>query len=143
MIVRPSFPIVAFVLSSCAPQNTNAVQTPELRESAGVVHGTVAYKERVALPADAVVDVWITDVSPLIVVMSVIAETTVPSNGRQVPLPFELRYDPTRIVADHIYSVKAAIRSAGEILFASETDTLVITKENPTQVNLWLVRPGG
>ena len=58
-----------------------------------------------------------------------------------MPIPFELRYDAGRILPDHTYAVKAAIKGGGEMLFATATDTLVITKGNPTRVDLWLVRP--
>jgi putative lipoprotein len=109
----------------------------------GLVRGTVSYRERMALPPDAIVDVWIADVSPRIVAQVLLAETTVPTGGRQVPIPFELRYDPSRVVADHDYAVKAAIRSAGEILFATDTGAPVITKGNPTEVQLWAVRASG
>jgi putative lipoprotein len=109
----------------------------------GVVKGTVSYRERMALPPDAAVEVWITDVSPLILAQALLAEATIVTEGRQVPILFELRYDPSRIVADHDYAVKAAIRSAGEILFATETGALVITKGNPTDVQLWLTRATG
>lgn len=106
----------------------------------GVLRGSVTYRERVALPPDAVVEVWLTDVSPLILALALIAETTVPSQGRQVPIPFELRYDPKKIQPDHIYAVKATIRSAGQILFETATPHHVITKGNPIQVELWLQR---
>ncbi|MGH7430319.1 MAG: META domain-containing protein, partial [Candidatus Methylomirabilales bacterium] len=84
--------------------------------------------------------VWMTDVSPFILAVPLIAETTVRPEGRQVPIPFELRYDHSRIAPDHTYAVKAAIRSAGRILFLTETAYPVITQGNPTQVDLWLVR---
>ena len=146
MIIRWSFPVaapLALMLMSCNSQAAQSTRTPAPPDRVGIVSGTVSYKERVALPPDAVVEVWIRDVSPLVLVAALIAETTVQPEGRQVPLPFELRYDPNRIVPDHTYAVKAAIRSGGEILFATETDSLVITKGNPTRVDLWLVRPAG
>jgi putative lipoprotein len=106
--------------------------------------GSVTYRERVALPSDAVVEVWMTDVSPLILTMAVIAETTVRTEGRQVPIPFELRYDPSRIEPDHGYAVKAVIKSAEQILFQTDEERRVVTKGNPAQVALLLARaPGG
>lgn len=143
MTIRRWFPmatLLAVVLFSCDSSAGPTRQTPG---EEGVVRGTVSYRERVALPPDALVEVWIADVSPLILAQSLLAETTVSSEGRQVPIPFELRYDPSRVVADHDYAVKAAIRSAGEILFATETGAPVITKGNPTEVDLRLVRAAG
>jgi len=127
---------LGFFFMGCA---ASPAQTPT-RVEQGVLRGSVGYRERVALPPDAVVEVWLVDVSPLILPLALIAETTVPSQGRQVPIPFELRYDPRKIQPDHIYGVKAAIRSAGQILFATTTAHHVITQGNPSQVELWLQR---
>jgi putative lipoprotein len=140
MMLRSSFPILGFlvlVLAGCAAHRTND-RGPA--DTEGVVRGTVAYRERVALPPDAVVEVWMTDASPMNLAVPVIAETTVQPRGRQVPLPFELRYDPGRIESDHGYGVKAVIRSGGRILFQSQAVSPAITKGNPRQVELWLVR---
>jgi putative lipoprotein len=72
----------------------------------------------------------------------VIAETTVLPEGRQVPIPFELRYDPGKIDAKRTYALRATIRSAGRMMFTTTTAYRVITQGNPTQVNLMLERVG-
>ncbi|MGH7674583.1 MAG: YbaY family lipoprotein [Gemmatimonadales bacterium] len=139
MNMRSTVPLAVLwapALLACAAHGGHSSQ----RAAQPTVRGSVSYRERVALPADAVVDVWITDVSPLIMAQVLLAETTVRSEGRQVPISFELRYDAGMIQPDHVYGIKAVIRSAGEMLFASDTAHLVITKGNPTQVNLWLKR---
>ncbi|HKQ20028.1 MAG TPA: YbaY family lipoprotein [Candidatus Eisenbacteria bacterium] len=106
----------------------------------GIVKGTVTYQERIALPPDAVVEVWITDVSPPILGLLPLAEATVDPEGRQGPLPFELRYDPDRVDPKRDYVVKAAILSDREILFQTEATTPVITRGHPREVALWVVR---
>lgn len=110
----------------------------------GVLRGMVSYRERVALPPDAVVKVKLSDVSRQDVAAPVIAETRVLSEGRQVPLSFELRYDPKTIEANGVYAVRATIEAGGEsggkMLFTTDTAHLVLTRGNPTQVDLWLVR---
>ncbi len=111
------------------------------REPDGLLTGSATYRERMAIPPDAVLEVWMRDVSPGLVTPSVIAETTVLAEGRQVPLPFELKYEKSRILADHTYALKAVIRNAGEILFTIDQDQAVITQGNPTEVELMLVRP--
>ena len=78
-----------------------------------MVTGTVAYRERMALPPDAVVEVRLSDVSRQDVAAPVIAETTILPEGRQVPIPFELRYDPGKIEPNRVYALRATIRSAG------------------------------
>jgi putative lipoprotein len=111
------------------------------------VTGTVAYRERIALPADAVVEIRLSDVSRQDVASPVIAETTVRPAGRQVPIPFELRYDAGKIDPNRTYAVRATISSAGRMMFTTATAYPVITRGNPTQINLMLQRvvaaPGG
>jgi putative lipoprotein len=72
----------------------------------------------------------------------VIAETTVHPVGRQVPIPFELRYDPAKIEPNRTYAVRATISSAGKMMFTTTTVYPVITRGNPTEVNLMLQRVG-
>jgi len=104
--------------------------------------GLVAYRERMALPADAVVDVWIADTSPGIVAAVLLAETTVKAEGRQVPIPFEVRYDAARVQAGHTYGVRAAIRVDGNILFASKDAVPLTNPLKPADIELLLVRQG-
>ena len=96
-----------------------------------------------ALPQDATIEVWITDVSDSAAPGAMLAETAIEPEGRQVPIPFELRYDPAAVNADHTYAVKAAIRSGGQIMFSTVVDYYVITQGNPTAVDLLLQRGTG
>ena len=105
--------------------------------------GTVAYRERIALPADAVIQVQLSDVSRQDAPASVIAETTFTAAGRQVPFPFELRYRPDRIEPNHSYAVRATIRGEGRLLFTTDVVHHVITRGNPDEVSLMLVSAGG
>jgi putative lipoprotein len=106
----------------------------------GVVSGTVAYRERIALPADAVVEVALLDVTRADASSPVIGQTTVQPAGRQVPLPYSIQYDPTRIEAGHRYAVRASIRSGGQLILTTDTAYHVITQGNPTRADLMLVR---
>jgi uncharacterized lipoprotein YbaY len=54
-----------------------------------VLSGTVAYRERIALPSGAVVDIKLLDVSRMDVAAEVMAETAIRPE-HQVPIPFEL-----------------------------------------------------
>lgn len=110
-----------------------------IAERVSTVKGTVTYRERIALPPDAVVEVWITDVSPPILGLPPLAEATVRPEGRQVPLPFELRYDPDRVDPTRDYAVKAAILSGRDILFQTEATIPVITRGHTREVALWVV----
>lgn len=142
MIVRPWLFVLAPAALSLFGCTTAGTPPAEPAEAEAVLTGTVSYRARVALPADAVVELWLTDTSPLILAQAILAETTIATEGRQVPIAFELPYDPARIQADHTYGLRAAIRSGSEMLFASEKPTPVITQGNPTHVELWLAPVG-
>jgi putative lipoprotein len=129
--------LLGLVLAGCAAPGIRSAQT-DAKEA--MVTGTVTYRERIALSADAVVEVRLSDVSRQDVAAPVVAETTVRPAGRQVPIAFELRYDPSKIEPNRTYAVRATITSAGRMMFTTTTAYLVITQENPTQVNLVLQR---
>jgi putative lipoprotein len=108
-----------------------------------IVTGSVAYRERMALPPDAVIQVSLSDVSRADAAATVVAETTIVAGARQVPIPFALRYDPSRIQASSSYAVRAVIKSGDRMLFTTDAAYRVITQGNPTQANLQLVRASG
>jgi heat shock protein HslJ len=108
-----------------------------------MVSGAVTYDEDVSLPADAAVDVWIIDVTPGIVAAAIVAETTIEAGNARPPIPFKLRYDPSRVFADHDYAIKAVIRSGGATLFEMPNDFRVLTKGHPTRVDVWVKKVGG
>jgi putative lipoprotein len=101
--------------------------------------GTVAYRERIALPSDAVFDVQLLDTSLADVAAQTVAEVLINAEGRQVPVPFTLTYDPAKIVPTHRYSVRATIRSGdGMLMFSSTQAYPVLTHGTPSKVNLIL-----
>lgn len=118
------------VLAGCAASSAPITQS-DANET--MVTGTVAYRERMALPPDAVVEVRLSDVSRQDVAAPVIAETTILPEGRQVPIPFELHYDPGKIEPNRTYALRATIRSAGRMMFTTTTAYRVITQGNPTR----------
>jgi putative lipoprotein len=104
----------------------------------------VRYLSRIALPPDAEVRVTLEDVSRADAPATVIAEQTIPTRGRQVPIPFELQYDPAKIDPSHRYAVRAQIRAGDELKFTSTTANPVLTQDAPSSVDLTLqpVRAG-
>jgi putative lipoprotein len=124
-------------LGACAHQSRSS--SGEGAASA-TVSGTVAYRERVALPPDAIVEVSLIDATLQDDAARAVATTTVRADGRQVPLPFSLPYDASRIAKSRLYTVRATIKSGGELLFTTDIARAVITQENPTHVDLMLSR---
>lgn len=88
------------------------------------VSGTVTYLQRIALPPDAVVTVRVLDVSLADAPSVPLAEQTIQTEGRQVPIPFTVAVDPARLDARHSYVVRAEIRD-GDGTLRWTTDTAI------------------
>jgi putative lipoprotein len=78
--------------------------------------GTVAYRERIALPAGAIIEVKLIDVSLADAPAKTIAETTITPEG-QVPVPYTLEYNASQIEPGRSYAVQARIMLSGQLLF--------------------------
>jgi putative lipoprotein len=104
------------------------------------VTGTVAYREKMALPPGAIVEIKLQDVSKQDAPAVVIGEQTITTTGNQVPFPFEIKYDPAAIDPRFTYAVMASITVDGELWFTTDTTYAVITGDNPTEVDLVLKR---
>lgn len=103
------------------------------------VTGTAAYRERIALPPDAVLEATLQDVSradaPAVVLGSFRA-----GPAGQVPIPFAIPYDTARIDPARRYVVRARILSGDRMLFTTDTATPVLTQGAGDRVALMLVR---
>ena len=104
----------------------------------GRVIGTISYRQRIALTPDAVIEVKLLDVSRADAAAVMIAEQTIKPAGRQVPIAFEIRYDPSLIVARNRYVIQARILEGGQLRFINTQAYPVITDGNPKEVNLIL-----
>ena len=99
----------------------------------GRVTGTVTYRERIALLPGSVVRVTLQDVSRADAPATVLAEQTITTAGENVPIPFELSYDPAHIDPRHRYVVRAEIRDgAGALQWTSDTAYPTITVGAPS-----------
>ncbi|RZQ28769.1 lipo-like protein [Vibrio vulnificus] len=96
------------------------------------ISGTVFYRERIALPEDVAVTLVLEDVSLADAPAKVIAKHKFITNGKQVPLSFDLAYDSKKIIANHRYNVRARIEVNGRLRFISDTIVPVITDEANT-----------
>ncbi len=106
------------------------------------VTGTVTYLQRIALSDDTVVEVKLLDISIADAEAVTISEQTI-SNPGQVPIPFELLYDPQVIDPRNTYSVQVRITNgAGELIFINTSAFLVLTQGNPSTVEV-IVEPAG
>ncbi len=96
----------------------------------GTLTGNVFYLERIALSPEAIITVELQDVSAG--TTNVIATRDINAEGRQVPIPFELPYDPTAIDPAGTYLLSARISENGQTVFSSPTGVPVLTNGAPT-----------
>ncbi|BCP54330.1 hypothetical protein K32_29470 [Kaistia sp. 32K] len=82
------------------------------------LHGSILYRERMALPPDAVVEVKLLDVSRADAPSVTLAQTSFRPRG-QVPIPYSLRFDPAKLQPRHSYSLRATISVKGQLWFTS------------------------
>lgn len=102
--------------------------------------GTLAYRERIALPPDAVIMVSLVEGATPDAPM--IATTRFAAEGRQVPLRFALSYDPARILPGRRYGLVARVEDKDARLlwqtptpfplsFAGEPIDLILARTAP------------
>ncbi len=121
-------------------QNSQITEMDSAEVSMKTITGTLSYRERIALPPDAVVTVSLEDVSLADAPSKVLAKQSFETEGRQGPFVFELSYDSNQIQAKHTYSVRARIEVDGKLRFISDTQHAVITDPAQTdQVDIRLV----
>jgi len=91
------------------------------------VTGEATYRERIALPPNAVFEALLEDVSRKDVPAEVIARTRVEKPG-QPPFRFSIAYEPARIVESHSYSVRARVTVDGNLMFTTDQAYPVLTQ---------------
>jgi uncharacterized lipoprotein YbaY/heat shock protein HslJ len=104
-----------------------------------VVRGTAFYRERMALPPGAVFEAVIVDVSRADAPADVLGRVRLESPG-QVPIRFEIRYNPARVDETHLYGVRASITVGGRLWFTTDRAYPVLTGGHSANVNLLLIR---
>ena len=97
---------------------------------------TVTYRERIALPPDAVVEVELLDTSRADAPSIRMSSQRFRLTG--VPQSFQIGYDPALIDERFTYTVAARILSGDATLFRSTTATPVLTRGAPDAVELTL-----
>jgi putative lipoprotein len=126
--------LAVFGLSACAQQSGSSGAATTSATAA--VTGTVTYLQRIALTPDAIVLVRLEDVSPADKPAQLIGEQDIVTSGRQVPIPFEVRYDPKAIDPRHTYAVSAQIVQGERLLFVTDTQHPVITRGSPATAEI-------
>jgi putative lipoprotein len=114
-----------------------ALAGPALAEMA-MLEVTVGYRERIALPPDAQLEVELLDVSRMDVAATLIASQRVRMTG--VPMRVTLPYDPAVIDDRFTYSVSARLFSDDRVIFRTTQAAPVLTRGAGSAVELILQR---
>ncbi len=105
-----------------------------VEEATATVTGTVTYLQRIALPDDAVITVQVINVSVADAPAEVLGEQVIETGGQQVPIPFEVTYNPDEINENLMYGVSARLEDGeGNLLFINDTVIPVITQGSATE----------
>lgn len=123
--------LLALLLAMTAAHAGDKTATP------ATISGTLAYRERIALPPGAEVIVQLLDASRADAPATVVAERR-RSVERQVPIPFSLDFDRAAIDARRHYVLSARIVIGERQLFASDRPVPVLTQGRETVAKLLL-----
>ncbi len=134
--------ILLAVLAACSSEPEPDSATLEVtsgKDPNASVSGAVTYRERLALSEGARLVVEIRDTSYADASAPLIARQTITSPG-QVPIKFNAGYNRDDIDSRNTYSISAdIIESDGRLAFTNDTAYDVITRGNPTKVDMLLV----
>lgn len=138
LAIPTSFGLSLVLLTACAgtpppPEQAQAKAAVEM----STVEGTAAYRERIALPPDAVFEAVLEDVTIADAKATEIARTSI-ARPPSPPIHFSIAFDPAKIDARRTYSVRGRILVEGKLWFASDTAHPVLTHESGRSVEMLL-----
>ncbi|WP_020562360.1 YbaY family lipoprotein [Methylosarcina fibrata] len=93
------------------------------------MQGTATYRERIALPPDAVFEAELQDVSKADAPAVVLGRSKLDPAG-QPPFRFEIAYDEAAVNAGHRYRVYAAVKLHKQMLFTTDAHYFVLDGRN-------------
>ena len=124
---------LALVVAACSSMAPPQAETTSVEVSA-------AYRERIILPPGHMLTVKVEDVSLMDAPARVMAETTVPLDGRGPPYAVTLAVPNAQIDPRHTYAVRAEIRDpAGSLRFTTDTRHSVLTQGASNKVDIMMV----
>jgi putative lipoprotein len=155
-LLRAALPSLALVamLAGCAQQDPNQVVAgflagadiggygrlpragvPAQPPEAPSVHGTLVYRERIALPPNAVAEIDLVEGGKS---GHVVATTRVPVTG-QIPIAFALTPAESALAPHRIYALRARLLVDGKVMFQTEGKRPVAVSASSGPVELLLV----
>src|SRR5262245_35557153 len=114
--------LLAFLIGQAVPE-------------ASQVKGTATYRERIALTPDAVFEATLQDVSNADAPAAAVGSVRIEKPG-QVPIRFEIPYDPAHVGQSHSYAVRSRILVGQRLLFTTDQVYPVLTRANGNEVQV-------
>ncbi len=138
--IPPSFGLAISLIAGCAgtPPPSEQAETKATVEMSSI-EGTAAYRERIALPPNAVFEAVLEDVSIADAKATEIARTSI-ARSSSPPIRFSIAFDPAKIDARRAYAVRGRILVEGKLWFASDTAHPVLTRGSGHSVDMLLKR---
>ncbi len=115
-----------------------ALVTAQAIASDAQITGSATYRERIALPPNAVFEAVLQDVSRADAPAVEIATTTLEAPGLP-PFDFVIGYDPAAIDPGNTYAVRATVRVDGALRLTSDTVHPVLTRGAGDRVEIVMV----
>lgn len=103
------------------------------------VTGTATYRERIALPPDAIFEATLQDVSRADAPAQVLGTARLEKPG-QPPFRFSISYDAAKIEQNRSYAVRATITVAGKLMFTTDQSYPVLTRGKGSDVSMTMRR---
>ena len=113
--------IAEFFIFGLVPLVVGVLAVPQVTKAGEkTIAGEVTYRERIALPTDAVLVVELADVSLADAPAIVIAKSRIAPTG-QVPIKFDIGFDPKAILKGRTYALQARITVGERLMFITDT----------------------
>jgi putative lipoprotein len=103
------------------------------------LEGTARYRERIALPPDAIFEATLEDISRVDAPASVLGQARI-EQPRNPPFHFTIHYDPAQIQPNHVYAVRARVTEGGHLLFTTDQLYQVLTQGHGSDIGMVLMR---
>lgn len=104
--------------------------------SQGTVTGVITCRQSILLPFNTAIAIRLQDVSLIDAEAIDLTIEDFFTAGQQLPIPFGLDYDPDKIHPQHTYALQVRITVDGQLRFLNMTAYPVITRGNPTTVEI-------
>lgn len=102
-----------------------------------VIHGNLSYYQRIALPANSIATITLSDISIADRSAPVITSETIELLDKQVPIPFKLMVNMSELKVGMFYSVRGQITDpAGQLIWSTDTSYLIDPSKQENDLGL-------